>query len=62
MKETEVNRLADTIRETAFAAHKFFKNGFPKYICPTMALYNSVYVIEDGKVAGSWDVAARDRV
>ena len=28
MKETEVNRLADTIRETAFAAHKFFKNGF----------------------------------
>ena len=28
MKESEINRLADVIRETAFAAHKYFKSGF----------------------------------
>ena len=28
MKEEEINQLADTIRESAFAAHKYFKNGF----------------------------------
>ncbi len=27
MKE-DINKLADTIRECAFAAHKYFKNGF----------------------------------
>jgi len=28
MKEEEINQLADTIRESAFAARKYFKNGF----------------------------------
>lgn len=28
MKESEINRLADTIREMSFAAHTYFKNGF----------------------------------
>lgn len=28
MSETEINSLADNIRESAFAAHKYFKNGF----------------------------------
>lgn len=28
MKESEINRLADTIRGMSFAAHTYFKNGF----------------------------------
>lgn len=28
MTESEINQLADTIRETAFETHKYFKNGF----------------------------------
>ncbi|MDA0347794.1 MAG: GxxExxY protein [Verrucomicrobia bacterium] len=28
MEETNINKLADTIREMAFAAHTHFKNGF----------------------------------
>ncbi len=28
MKDAEINNLADTIRESAFAVHKYFRNGF----------------------------------
>lgn len=28
MEETEINRLADIIREAAYSAHEYFKNGF----------------------------------
>jgi D-serine deaminase-like pyridoxal phosphate-dependent protein len=34
----------------------------PTHICPSVALHRRAYVIEDGKVAGQWDVTARDRV
>jgi D-serine deaminase-like pyridoxal phosphate-dependent protein len=34
----------------------------PTHICPTVALHRRVYVIEDGELAGEWDVTARDRV
>jgi D-serine deaminase-like pyridoxal phosphate-dependent protein len=34
----------------------------PGHICPTMALHRDVYVAEQGKVTGTWKVAARDRV
>ncbi len=34
----------------------------PTHICPTVALHRSAYVIENGEVIGSWDIAARDRV
>ncbi|MCY2964483.1 MAG: D-TA family PLP-dependent enzyme [Planctomycetota bacterium] len=33
----------------------------PRHICPTIALHKQVYVVADGKVAGRWDVVARDR-
>lgn len=33
----------------------------PTHICPTSALHRQVYVVEDGKVNGMWDIAARDR-
>ncbi|HUE72467.1 MAG TPA: D-TA family PLP-dependent enzyme [Pirellulaceae bacterium] len=34
----------------------------PRHVCPTSALHKFVYVVSGGKLAGTWDVAARDRV
>jgi D-threonine aldolase len=34
----------------------------PTHICPTVALHRRAYVIEDGTLAGQWEIAARDRV
>ena len=36
--------------------------GIPNHICPTVALYNFVYVIEDQRVTGSWEVGARHKL
>ena len=33
----------------------------PTHVCPTSALYPAVPVVENGKVTGWWNVAARDR-
>jgi len=33
----------------------------PRHVCPTTALHKEAFVISDGKVAGRWEVAARDR-
>jgi D-serine deaminase-like pyridoxal phosphate-dependent protein len=33
----------------------------PRHICPTMALHDRVYVVEEGRVTGTWVVAARNR-
>jgi len=35
--------------------------GVPKHICPTVALYDKVFVIENGKMNGTWKVVGRDR-
>lgn len=34
----------------------------PKHICPTIALHEQVYVLEENKVVDKWDVVARKRV
>ncbi len=34
----------------------------PTHICPTSALHQRVYVVEAGKVTGTWDVTGRDRM
>jgi D-serine deaminase-like pyridoxal phosphate-dependent protein len=34
----------------------------PTHICPTCAMHRQAYVVEGGKVTGTWDIAARDRV
>lgn len=36
--------------------------GLPYHICPTVALYDSVYTMEDGIITGQWKNVARDRV
>jgi D-serine deaminase-like pyridoxal phosphate-dependent protein len=35
--------------------------GIPTHICPTVALYESVFVVEDNDVSTTWKVIARDR-
>ena len=35
--------------------------GMPFHICPTSALYEKAYVVEDGNVKGVWETTARDR-
>lgn len=35
--------------------------GIPYHVCPTVALYECLSVVVDGRVAGSWKVTARDR-
>jgi D-serine deaminase-like pyridoxal phosphate-dependent protein len=34
----------------------------PTHICPTVALHQHAYVIENGEVTGKWSITARDRV
>ena len=34
----------------------------PTHICPTMALHKEVYVVQEGRVTGSWKLDARDRI
>jgi D-serine deaminase-like pyridoxal phosphate-dependent protein len=33
----------------------------PYHICPTCAMHRQAYVVEGGRVAGTWDIVARDR-
>lgn len=35
--------------------------GIPWHICPTVALYDTVHIVEDGTCTGKWKVIARDR-
>jgi D-serine deaminase-like pyridoxal phosphate-dependent protein len=34
----------------------------PTHICPTVALHRFAYVIENGELAGTWEITARDRM
>lgn len=36
--------------------------GLPQHICPTVALYDSLTVVEHGAYAGRWTVASRNRL
>ncbi len=34
----------------------------PTHICPTVAMHQRAYIIEGGKLVGTWDIVGRDRV
>jgi D-serine deaminase-like pyridoxal phosphate-dependent protein len=34
----------------------------PTHICPTVAMHRQAYVVEGGRVTGTWDIVGRDRV
>jgi D-serine deaminase-like pyridoxal phosphate-dependent protein len=50
--------------ETARAA-EFFPgqtlHGIPRHVCPTVALHNEAWVVEDGRATGTWPITARAR-
>ncbi len=33
----------------------------PVHVCPTCALHRQAYVVEGGKLIGTWDIVGRDR-
>lgn len=35
--------------------------GVPQHVCPTCALYEKAWVVEEGRITDSWKVLARDR-
>ena len=35
--------------------------GIPHHVCPTIALYDRAYTVENGAVTGEWKIVARDR-
>jgi D-serine deaminase-like pyridoxal phosphate-dependent protein len=35
--------------------------GIPHHICPTVALYDRAYTVENGRVTGEWKIVARNR-
>lgn len=35
--------------------------GIPYHVCPTVALYERAYTVENGKITGEWKTVARDR-
>jgi D-threonine aldolase len=34
----------------------------PTHVCPTCSMHQKAYVVENGEVTGTWEIAARDRV
>ena len=77
MKQSEINSLADTIRETAFSAHKYFKSGFLEKVYENSLRYRlrkiglkveqqiPIPVIdEDGSVVGDYvaDLIVNDTI
>lgn len=34
----------------------------PTHVCPTCAMHQRAYVVENGEMTGTWDIAGRDRV
>ncbi|MCI0377574.1 MAG: D-TA family PLP-dependent enzyme [Gemmataceae bacterium] len=34
----------------------------PTHICPTCAMHQQAYIVEDAKVTGTWQIASRDRI
>ncbi len=40
--------------------HEFL--AIPTHVCPTCAMHQRAYVVEDGQVVGTWNIVGRDRV
>lgn len=58
--QSEEHLVLEAKEDNSFQVGDFFY-GLPYHVCPTVALYDSVYTIENGKVTGEWKNVARDR-
>lgn len=59
--QSEEHLVLDTTGTQTFKTGDVFY-GLPYHVCPTVALYERVYTIENGSVTGAWMNIARDRV
>ncbi len=58
--QSEEHLVLETKSENSYKAGDIFY-GLPYHVCPTIALYERVFIIENGKVTGEWKTIARDR-
>ena len=58
--QSEEHLVLEAKEDNSFQVGDVFY-GLPYHVCPTVALYDSVYTIENGKVTGEWKNVARDR-
>jgi len=58
--QSEEHLVLETKEDHSFKVGDIFY-GLPYHVCPTVALYDSIYTIENGKVTGEWKNVARDR-
>lgn len=57
--QSEEHLIVEYIEDNDFKVGDLFY-ALPYHICPTVAKYNRVYIIEDGVHTGYWNVEARD--
>ena len=58
--QSEEHFVLETKEERTYKVGDIFY-GLPYHVCPTVALYDSVYTIENGLVTGEWKNVSRDR-
>lgn len=60
ISQSEEHLVVETSRADEFEVGDAFY-GIPMHICPTVAKYESLLTVENGKVNGEWKVAARNQ-
>lgn len=58
--QSEEHLIVDAGKKHAYKPGDAFY-GLPFHICPTVALYEKVFTVENGQITGEWKTIARDR-
>ena len=58
--QSEEHLVLETSEQHSYKVGDIFY-GLPYHVCPTVALYERVYTIENGRVTGEWKTVSRDR-
>ena len=58
--QSEEHLVLETNEHHSYKVGEIFY-GLPYHVCPTVALYERVFTIENGKVTGEWKTVSRDR-
>ena len=58
--QSEEHLVLETNEDHSFRVGDIFY-GLPYHVCPTVALYERVFTVENGKVTGEWRNVSRDR-
>ena len=58
--QSEEHLVLETSEDHSFKVGDIFY-GIPYHVCPTVALYERVFTVEDNKIIGEWKNIARDR-